>query len=167
MFIKKRFFAYPCIPHGISNTLHVAWFGYITTTVPVLYEVQYKQNAGSGWSANPINLSNTQYDSVNVGLASAGANIYLVWNDKQTGNTEILFKRSTDNGTILRLRSGQALGYESRSATAHTSGSPRTAKGRRWEVKQVARGRKRIEPEPVTSGARIVPTRIGSSVREG
>jgi len=44
------------------------------------------------------NLSNNNYDSTLPKVQVSGNFVYVVWEDKSTGNGDILFKRSTDGG---------------------------------------------------------------------
>lgn len=51
-----------------------------------------------------VRLTNDPYESVTSFnnawcVASSGANVHVVWHDNRDGNTEIYYKRSTDNGT--------------------------------------------------------------------
>ncbi len=49
---------------------------------------------------NAVNLSNTPGFSRDPDIArDRNGNIYLVWSDNSTGNWQVLFRRSTDNGT--------------------------------------------------------------------
>jgi hypothetical protein len=47
------------------------------------------------------NLSNDNGRSYGAQIIISGNNVYVVWNDGSTGNGDVYFKRSTDNGTTF------------------------------------------------------------------
>jgi hypothetical protein len=47
------------------------------------------------------NLSNNPGNSTDARVAEHGNNVYVVWTDDTTGNEDIYFKRSVDNGTTF------------------------------------------------------------------
>src|SRR5215216_982811 len=50
-------------------------------------------------TSSPQNLSNNPGNSTDAQIAVYQNNVYLVWSDATTGNGDIYFKRSVDNGT--------------------------------------------------------------------
>jgi hypothetical protein len=71
----------------LSNTIVMAAPG------PMLLPTAYAISFGS-----TKNLSNNTDDSTNPKVQVSGNIVYVVWEDKSTGNGDILFKRSTDCG---------------------------------------------------------------------
>jgi len=68
-------------------------------------EIFYSRSTNGGESFNaptgvgtPKNLSNTPRASNDHQLVAEGANVYVVWVDYTTGNGDIYFKRSNNNG---------------------------------------------------------------------
>jgi hypothetical protein len=56
---------------------------------------------GQGASVGAQNISNNTGISNAARIAVHGNNVYIVWSDSSTGNGEIYFKRSIDNGTTF------------------------------------------------------------------
>src|SRR5919109_638554 len=52
-------------------------------------------------SSSPQNLSNNPGNSTDAQIAVYQNNVYVVWSDATTGNGDIYFKRSVDNGTTF------------------------------------------------------------------
>src|ERR671933_83436 len=50
------------------------------------------------------NLSNDSGRSTDPRISVSGNNVYVVWSDTTTGNGDIYFKASTDNGTTFSSR---------------------------------------------------------------
>src|SRR6187551_3837950 len=50
---------------------------------------------------SPQTLSNTPGNSTDPQIALFNNNLYVVWSDDSTGNGDIYFKRSIDNGTTF------------------------------------------------------------------
>jgi len=80
-----------------GNNVYVAWHDdTFSTGVP---EIFFKRsiNSGVSWEASQ-RLTNNAGDSWHPSVAVSGYNVYVAWDDDTFGNTEIFFKRSTDNG---------------------------------------------------------------------
>lgn len=66
-------------------------------------EIYYNKstNAGATWGSD-ARLTNNSANSVNPDVTGysngSGYNLYLTWSDYRDGNSEVYFKRSTDNG---------------------------------------------------------------------
>jgi hypothetical protein len=58
----------------------------------------WSQQEGNSSSQN---ISNSQGNSTDARIGTFQNNVYLVWTDDTTGNKEIYFKRSVDNGTTF------------------------------------------------------------------
>ena len=54
-----------------------------------------------GADSNPQNLSNNPGNSTDAQITLYQNNVYVVWTDDTTGNGDIYFKRSVDNGTTF------------------------------------------------------------------
>ena len=52
-------------------------------------------------TSSPQNLSNNPGNSTDAQIAVYQNNVYIVWSDATTGNGDIYFKRSVDNGTTF------------------------------------------------------------------
>ena len=52
-------------------------------------------------TSSPQNLSNNTGNSTDAQIAVYQNNVYIVWSDATTGNGDIYFKRSVDNGTTF------------------------------------------------------------------
>ena len=55
-------------------------------------------------TSSPQNLSNNPGNSTDAQIAVYQNNVYIVWSDATTGNGDIYFKRSVDNGTTFDTR---------------------------------------------------------------
>jgi hypothetical protein len=63
-------------------------------------QIYFKRSSDTGNSFNTTeNLSNTNGSSTDPQITATGNNAYIVWSDNTTGNGDIYFKSSTDNGT--------------------------------------------------------------------
>ena len=63
-------------------------------------QIYFKRSSDMGNSFNTTeNLSNTNGSSTDPKITATGNNVYAVWSDDTSGNGDIYFKSSTDNGT--------------------------------------------------------------------
>jgi hypothetical protein len=63
-------------------------------------QIYFKRSSDTGNSFNSTeNLSNTNGSSTDPQITATANNAYIVWSDTTTGNGDIYFKSSTDNGT--------------------------------------------------------------------
>ena len=53
---------------------------------------------GGATFENATNISDDQKNSAHQLLDSSGNNVYAIWDDNSTGNSQIFFKRSIDGG---------------------------------------------------------------------
>lgn len=79
-----------------GNTLHVIWRDYRNGTNPEIY---YKQslNGGIDWSQDIRLTNDPEYSSVPC-ISALNSVVHVVWLEARDGNSEIYYKRSTDNG---------------------------------------------------------------------
>lgn len=64
------------------------------------YDIFIKKSSDNGTTfGTPANLSNNPGFSEHPQLSAFGSSVYVVWADNTPGNREVLFARSTDNGT--------------------------------------------------------------------
>lgn len=64
------------------------------------YDIFIKKSTDNGTSfGSPVNLSSNPGFSEHPQLSAYGSNIYAAWANNTPGNREVLFARSTDNGT--------------------------------------------------------------------
>jgi hypothetical protein len=82
-------------------------------------DIYFKRSVDNGTSFGNIeNLSNSTGNSTDAQIAVNENNVYVVWTDNTTGNGDIYFKRSVDNGTSFG--STQNMGtYPGKSRAAH------------------------------------------------
>jgi hypothetical protein len=67
-------------------------------------QIYFKRSSDTGNSFNTTeNLSNTNGSSTDPQITATGNNAYIVWSDNTTGNGDIYFKSSTDNGTSFSV----------------------------------------------------------------
>ena len=78
-----------------ENYLHVVW----QETRDGNHEIYYKRSTdyGVSWETD-VRLTNTVGISSLPSISISGTFIYVVWQDFLNGNTQIYFKRSSDNG---------------------------------------------------------------------
>ena len=57
-----------------------------------------KSNDNGETFSMPDNISNNAETSINADISSEGANVYVVWDDHNRSDNEILFAESNDNG---------------------------------------------------------------------
>jgi hypothetical protein len=62
--------------------------------------VSKSENKGDAFSS-PINLSSNDGFSEHPQIAAIGNNVYVVWADNTSGNKEVMFARSNDDGTTF------------------------------------------------------------------
>src|SRR5918996_4526525 len=82
-------------------------------------DLYFKKSVDNGTSFGDIeNLSNNTSFSGSFHMAISGSNVYVVWTDNATGNGDIYFKRSADNGTsfsnIENLSNDNGISYGAR-----------------------------------------------------
>jgi hypothetical protein len=82
-----------------GNNVYVVWEETITPTNHQIF-FRASNNNGATFSFPPDNLSNSPEteDSRDPQISSTGNNVYVVWQDDTSGNNEILFAESDDNG---------------------------------------------------------------------
>lgn len=88
---------YPVISAGSSGHLHVAW----EDNTPGNKEVYYRQSTDGGVTWNPSKrLTSSSVDSSVPALAADSlGNPHIVWQESTPGNTEIFYRKSTDQGS--------------------------------------------------------------------
>ena len=94
---------YPCTCAN-GSYVHAAWHdsrdGY--------FEIYYKRSidGGNNWSAD-VRLTNDPQGSDVPSISASGNHVHVTWYDQRDGNSEIYYKRSSDNGanwsTDIRL----------------------------------------------------------------
>src|SRR5918994_518896 len=79
-----------------DNNVYVVWSDDSTGN----RDIYFKRSIDNGTSFGSLeNISNTQGNSTDPKIALYDNNVYVVWSDDSTGNRDIYFKRSIDNGT--------------------------------------------------------------------
>ena len=81
------------------NNVYIVWQDGIAGNN---FDIFFKASTDNGTTfGTAINLSNNTGFSGYPRLAAYGNNVYIVWQDNTPGNSDILFKASTDNGTTF------------------------------------------------------------------
>jgi hypothetical protein len=65
---------------------------------PGIAEILYRKGSMDQFSPL-VDLSNNERESLRPTIATSGNNVYVAWFDDIEGNSEILYRRSTDDGT--------------------------------------------------------------------
>jgi hypothetical protein len=79
-----------------KDSIYVIW----TDNTTGNGDIYFKRSSDNGTSFGNIeNLSNDNGNSYEPQIAVSENNVYVVWTDNTTGNGDIYFKRSSDNGT--------------------------------------------------------------------
>jgi hypothetical protein len=79
-----------------QNNVYLVW----TDDTAGNQDIYFKRSVDNGTSfGNTESLSNNTGNSTDAAIALYQNNVYLVWTDDTTGNQDIYFKRSVDNGT--------------------------------------------------------------------
>ena len=79
-----------------TDSIYILW----TDNTTGNGDIYFKRSADNGTSFGNIeNLSNSTGNSTDAQIAINQNNVYVVWTDNTTGNGDIHFKRSADNGT--------------------------------------------------------------------
>jgi hypothetical protein len=79
-----------------NDSIHIVWTDNSTGNG----DIYYKRSADNGTSfSSTQNISNNPGNSTAVKIAAYQDNVYVVWEDATTGNGDIFFKKSVDNGT--------------------------------------------------------------------
>lgn len=101
----------PRIVTSYYDNLSVVWSDLLSG------EIMYKASQDGGKSFGPaINLSNSTDPSLNPHIATWSNHVYVVWDDKISGNDEVMFAASNDSGASF----GQAVNL-SNSFTSSTN----------------------------------------------
>jgi hypothetical protein len=82
-----------------GNNVYVVW----QDNTPGNYDIFFTHSSDNGSSFAPVStLSKNNGTSENPQIAVEGNNVYVVWQDNTPGNSDILFKRSPNNGDRFR-----------------------------------------------------------------
>lgn len=105
-----------------NNNLHIIWQDYRNANS----EIYYKNSMNNGISFSPdLRLTNNAGQSALPEVAVSGSSVHVVWEEDTTGNYEIFYMRSTDNGatwgSVIRLTNANGIsGYAHVSASGST-----------------------------------------------
>jgi hypothetical protein len=81
-----------------QNNVYLIW----TDDTTGNKDIYFKKSVDNGTTfGSTENLSNNPGNSTNAQIALSQDNVYLVWSDDTSGNGDIYFKRSVDNGTTF------------------------------------------------------------------
>jgi hypothetical protein len=81
-----------------QNNVYLVW----TDDTTGNRDIYYKRSVDNGTTfGSSENLSNNPGNSTDAQISTYQNNVYLVWTDDTTGNGDIYFKRSVDNGTTF------------------------------------------------------------------
>jgi hypothetical protein len=88
------------VPHDadiqvVGNNVYVVWSDNSTGNG----DIYFKRSMDNGTKfAIASNIAKNNGSSISPQIAAVGNNVYVVWSDNSTGNGDIYFKRSMDNG---------------------------------------------------------------------
>jgi len=89
---------YPQISSS-SDNIYIVWQESVGSYGTTNYDIFFKKSNDDGNSfGSPINLSDNVGFSEHPQIASVGNHIYVVWVDDSSGEREIMFSKSIDNG---------------------------------------------------------------------
>ena len=89
---------YPQISSS-SNNIYIVWQESVGSYGTTNYDIFFKKSNDDGNSfGSPINLSDNIGFSEHPQIASVGNHVYVVWVDDSSGQREIMFSKSLDNG---------------------------------------------------------------------
>jgi hypothetical protein len=82
-----------------NNNVYVLWQDSMPSSY-TNYDIFIKKSVDNGTTfGSPVNLSNNPGFSEHPQIAAYDYNVYAIWADDSSGNKEVLFSRSEDNGT--------------------------------------------------------------------
>ena len=82
-----------------NNNVYLLWQ---SNSGNVSKQLFFKRSIDGGATfENATNISNDQKNSADQLLDTSGNNIYAIWDDNSTGNSQIFFKRSIDGGATF------------------------------------------------------------------
>jgi hypothetical protein len=112
----------PQLAADLSGYLHLVWYDFTPGATEIFY--QRSTDQGTTWSEFK-RLSWTSGDSASPDIVtSAPGNIHVVWNDNTSGNSEIDYRKSTDNGATWLAKYKLSAGSgESNNATISAAAS--------------------------------------------
>jgi hypothetical protein len=83
-----------------NSHVYVVWQESVSSANNRNYDIVIKNSVDNGTTfGSLVNLSNNSGFSEHPKLAAFGNNVYVIWADDTSGNREVLFRRSIDNGT--------------------------------------------------------------------
>jgi hypothetical protein len=81
-----------------GNNVYVVW----GDNTPGNDEISYRRSTDGGATfGSTVNLSNSVGDSQLPAIAVSGNNVYVVWQDSTSGDNNIFYRRSTNNGSTF------------------------------------------------------------------
>jgi hypothetical protein len=97
-----------------GNNVHIVWVDNILGNNDILYTRSVDN--GNTFADEPSNISNSGGFSDVPAIAANEMNVYVVWSDDTSGNHEILYAKSTDNGftfddTLSNLSTNAAVSH--------------------------------------------------------
>lgn len=78
-----------------GTNVYIAWTNQTASTGNTMFAESINSGAIFGTA---LNLNKANVNDLQPELAATGTNIYVVWSDATGGNTEVLYKASTNNG---------------------------------------------------------------------
>ena len=86
----------PAIAIDAWGNIHIAWQESTTGNTEIYYKKS--TNGGTDWTANQPLTSNAGISECPAIAADSAGRLYVVWHDNTSGNTEIYYKKSANNG---------------------------------------------------------------------
>jgi len=78
-----------------EDKIYVVWNGRIEDTVNIYFSVS--KDGGLSFS-EPVNVSRSSSTSTDAGLTVSGKNLYIIWKEQDSENTDIFFSKTMDDG---------------------------------------------------------------------
>ena len=79
-----------------GSNVYITWRDNTPGNIDIFFAASNNNGTSFG---TPINLSNNPGDSFNTQIAAIGSNVYVTWQDITSGNSDIFFAASNNNGT--------------------------------------------------------------------
>ena len=82
-----------------DNNVHVVW----SDDTAGNFDILYRRSLDGGFTFPNVikNLSGNTAQSARPSIAASGNNVHVVWDDNTPGNSDILYRRSLDNGSTF------------------------------------------------------------------
>ncbi len=84
-----------------GSDIHVVWTDAFSGKILYSKSTDGGTTFNGGSPGTPIILSTTSGQNQNPQIAVSGSNVYVIWNNATSGNSDIFFTKSTDGGSTF------------------------------------------------------------------